>query len=54
MQKKQDRPFLFLRPSFRSWQTLHVLTLLLSHQNMGMRPQLRAHPHADLPLPCCP
>jgi hypothetical protein len=45
VQKKQDRPFLFLRPSLRSWQMLYVLTLLLSHQNVGVLPQLREHPH---------
>ena len=45
MQKKQDRPFLFLRLFLRSWQMLPVRTLLLSDQKVDLLPQLREQIH---------
>ena len=45
MQKKQDRPFLFLRLFLRSWQMLPIRTLLLSDQKVDLLPQLREQIH---------
>jgi hypothetical protein len=45
VQKKQDRPFLFLRLFLRSWQMLPVRTLLLSDQKVDLLSQLREQIH---------